>query len=737
MLPIISLLLCSLSVNSNYHFEEQIKETKTIEVDNVLGIGEDSFAYQINQECYLEVSENAYYLQTGSLVDTCINQNNIYVLITKDDQSTIYKFNQMNQTMVLYELKHVSLNTIEPYNQYILVGGCKNNDGVLYKLDYDLKTEEEYRYGGDGYEAITSLKADAEVIYIGLEKSGISNNSGFINIGNSQQIKSLILKLDQNFKIVDTFYFNHDQDQELISKIFLTKEKLEVILKVAETYVYYVFNQNLELLVSLPLAISNAYQELFFLPNHKTTNQCLFLESYQDLLSLNLNQDLNAIYHFKASGVIKAVSVNQGVLYLYLVQDQTLQIVSLTEYEVIKNQPIILNHSHPTYVFNNYLIVESFFEELTFNEKKINPYFSNTINGIYTIIYEAIRQNQDIIHVNGSLIVEAYTNFIDQGVYEKGKRLEFFGNAVMNNKTIYNGTTLDEVGTYEIEITDANQKVTKYQLYIVDNYYKATDDFTLEYEIKTHNAATISYNFSEEIEIIDVIINQQSYDKYEVCDQILTIKFDQNSQSYKLEKIIYLDNGTQKVLNLNEVIDVCYFKSAPIIDIDKVITNDNLAINLNISDDEQTFMYLKVVTKTLGKIVSEQIVTDYLCDELVNQSQNHLLIYYVYHLGGGEVVESLIYEYLASEDIAYEIKVSDEDNKVTNAVIKVKLPKDLNTIKVMKVGNVDILGLLDNELDNPFFKIIVISSIILLILDAILMIIPFIWKRKKRQTIDH
>lgn len=735
MFQLVSILLCSFAFNTNHFFDEKIEKIQPTIADNVLGINQDCYAYQINQECYLVYDEVQYHLQNGNLVDVCIDQNNIYILINCNDDSTIFKFSQTTKKINSFEQKKIKFTTIEIYQQLIIVGGCDNNDAVIYLFDSHLQLLDTYCYGGEGYEAISMIRVSDKAIYLSIEKSGISNNSGFVNIGTKEQIKSIIIKLDTEFKIDEIFYFNHQQNVEIVFDMFVTKKQVEVVLKVDNDYFYYLFDLDLKLLTYKQVILNYAYEDLYFLLNYKSNSDCLFLEYYQDQIALKLNNDKEEIYNFMTNGIIKDICINQGLLYLYIIQDQKLKIVSLSEYEIIKNDPIIINRYHSTYDFNQYLVVESYFEDLVFKEKNMNPYFSNTISGIYTITYEAVKENQDSILISGELVVETYTNFINNGVYPKGKKLEFFGNAVMNNKIIYNGTTLDEVGMYEIEITDANQKTTKYQLYIVDNYYREINDVNLEYEINTAKDAFVSYQLSDEIEIIDLIINNQSYDNYVLEDGLLTINFLRNNNcfSYQIDKIIYLENGEEKVLNINRIVDICYLKKVPIIDVNKTVTKDNLIINLNIVDDEQAFMYMKVVTKNLGKVINEEIVVDNVKYTFQNDFQSDLLIYYVYHLGNGEIRDVLVYECLTSSNLMYQIMINSEQD----IVINVEIPENLSTVKTMKVANVDVLSIIDNQLDNSFKKVIIFASVFLLGIDLFLILLGVLYKQKKRNTLDN
>ncbi len=729
MFKLLSLLLCSFSVNNSYHFEEKISYTDQVIAEEILGINQNSYAYQVKDQCFLVVNDKHYELQKGELVVVDSYQDYIFILVKENNTTTLYQFNQKNQKIKNYQF-NCNLLTIEIAKDFIMVGGCKDNNGVLYKIDYELKEFEEYSYGGDNYEAITNIKISQDYIYVGIKKSGISNNSGFVNIGTKDQIKSLIMKLDLEFQLIDVFYFNYEQPVEEIISFSYSNDRLEVVIKTEIKYYYH--------LLDLDFNIIN-YQELdtqdriFFLPNYKTNSSCLFLTNQHDTISLCLNDKQCIIYNTRNSGFLKDLVVYQGNLYLYFISEQKIEIICLSEYQIVKNEVIVVNHFYPHYNFNDYFIIESFFEKLTINQKEISPFFSNTINGNYTINYEVVKENQETININGTLIVEEYTNFINNGVYEKGKVLEFFGNAVINNKVIYNGMTLDQCGTYEITIINANQVTKKYLIHIVEKYYKKEEENNLEYEIITNDNASITYLLSNTVVVKDLIINGKSYSDYEFKNQNLKVNFTKTG-SYYLDKIIYLENELEKILEINQLIDVSLLKQEPTINIDKIITEDFLNINLNINDSDQTFEYIKVVTKNLGQVINEQIITNTLEHQISVNSQNQLLIYFGYFLGGNQIEEELIYEYITSSDIFFRINNTYENEQIVSTNINIKLPKQHNLIKLMKVHNVDILGHFNHPLKIDFKKTIIITSLIIIVLDISYLSIFFIFKKRKKLT---
>ena len=78
------------------------------------------------------------------------------------------------------------------------------------------------------------------------------------------------------------------------------------------------------------------------------------------------------------------------------------------------------------------------------------------MSGKYEIHYIVLLENNPIAKLNTFLIVEDYTNFYNNGIYNVNKALEFFGTATVNDTPVYYGACLNEVGEYDIEITNIN-----------------------------------------------------------------------------------------------------------------------------------------------------------------------------------------------------------------------------------------------------------------------------------------
>jgi hypothetical protein len=165
-------------------------------------------------------------------------------------------------------------------------------------------------------------------------------------------------------------------------------------------------------------------------------------------------------------------------LVLYGVYQDSVEIVKFSEYEIVKLDDATFSKKYINEYSTSHFKVESWFEVLEFNLDYTIPYFDKNICGVYDAFYVSYRENGTTININTNIIIKPYTNFIDGGVYNKGKVLEFLGYAKINNTGIYYGTSLEQTGEYIIEIIDCNLNSTFYKLKIVDDYYyKQNDDF--------------------------------------------------------------------------------------------------------------------------------------------------------------------------------------------------------------------------------------------------------------------
>ena len=251
-----------------------------------------------------------------------------------------------------------------------------------------------------------------------------------------------------------------------------------------------------------------------------TLSLSVYLRITRVLLSNTSRKSQLTNNNFKGISDFKII---KGKLYLFGINNKLL-IEEYLEYEVLKNETKYLNIYDLDYQDTSNIIIESWFEKLNISIGNIEPYFEKKNSGNYNVEYLVEHEDESITTIDGILEISEFTNFIDQGIYNTGKVLEFFGTAKLNGETIYYGTELNEEGEYDIEITNANMQTTNYHIYIVDSYYKEEKVVNTNYSniYKSHTLESAFVNIEiGDYDIKNVIINDEVYNDY--CNKMFLI----------------------------------------------------------------------------------------------------------------------------------------------------------------------------------------------------------------------
>ena len=418
------------------------------------------------------------------------------------------------------------------------------------------------------------------------------------------------------------------------------------------------------------------------------------------------------------------------MLYLYVINKGS-KIVELSEYEVLKQEDKILNYFNLDYLDTSNLVVESWFSKLEVEVEKVTPYFDKLICGKYEIVYKILNNQNVVCRLTNNLIVEEYTNFVNNGVYNQGKVLEFFGTAKLNKENIYYGTKIDIPGEYDIEITNVNGEVTTFHIYIVPNYYKEENIKNLT-SINVHNdTAYVNIELNQK-QVKEVIVDKENYENYEIIDDVLVIKFPYSSSrviSHTLDEIVFLNKDDEIYYRIDQQLTFNYLKQNPKIIINKIIEENSFKINLDIDDVDKTFMYIKAYYGDNEQNCKEKIFTSF--DDI---NGSYLKLLFVFDLGNGVICEYLISEVKQNEVFNSNIDIIYEDGML----------KSINIIHNLEANNLNVLNV-SNDLNSyleyyeklkpsSYLKSIIIISVVIFLGTGFVFGVYILLKKSKKKS---
>lgn len=708
---------------------ENTESVYSIKPTNLISIDENIFIYQINDKCYLKIQDNDIYLEQGLLKSAITIDSQILILLSTKNNSFIYIYDLNKKTLTNKKYEEVILNKISIINDNIYLVGHLNEDALIYVLDKKLNTIKQKIFEGDAFEEVLEILYHDNYFYVTIYKDALSNNSLFVSSGNTDERKSIITKLDENLNIIDVIYFNEHSANELITS-FMINDDIEILLKAENNYFYYKLDFDLTIIDYQKL--SNYYDEYYLINNYHQGIDYLLLATFQNNIVLlgkqnNLNNQevgLKELYFLKNLGDILNYNIYLGNLYVYLNVYSGLKIITLNHFDIIKNEPIIINYLNSQFKLKDHLIIESYFEEFNINENKITSSYYPNISGTYDINYEIERSSGKTIDINIKIIVEPYTNFVNGGIYPLNKKLEFFGYATCNGQTIYNGEELNHPGCYEIIITNSNNQQTIYNIYIIDNYN--TDEIVNNIPCEIYslsNEFILELNFDKPIDIVDIVINNNIYDIYEVNNNnlLITLKLNNGANSFCLNKINYVLNNEIKSIEINKTIDILRASAIDNITLTKDLTKEYLKLDLKFNDNNQTFKYFKVIEGEDEKIIRN--------NQNLSLSGN-IQIYYVY-CNGLNYNEKLILEYDVTDLINIDFNFEYDNESIKNTIIIINNPKDFSKINKIITNDIDLTNYFSEYQRHSFLPTIIYISLGIILIFIIVLVIKIIYNKSK------
>lgn len=702
----------------------------------------DIVSFDINNDLYILTTDNNILLYYDN--EEKLNIEGIYKTSEIDqNQNYLYIATQLNIYIInlqtyKYETLNHSLNEINDIivNDNIYLLGSKNNDACIIEIiNNSLK---EYLYGGINYETFKKGYFQNNKFFIVGLKDAHSENGPFANVGNINDKKSFITIINMNKEIQDTYYFNQLSNNEHITSFNIKNNYLYFILETPfNTYQYTLTTTLQEVEIYL---INEQKDNIYEVITNKENNEHIYIIEEHENIRLNIYKQNTLVdsYQLNTKGIIKNVSLIDGVLYLYISSNSGIIFTTIYEYLDIPNDSLIINRLSNNYDDTEHIKIKSYFEDLYFEIKSSFPYFQNNINGEYTVTYQAIRTNAPSIVTTSKVIIEPYVNIINNGIYPKDLSLLFYGNGYLNNEKINQGYIVTNPGDYELKIIDANNNTQIYKFKIIENYYKKMNNIYIPsiIELQQDEKYNMIYTVSQEID--NVIVNNKSYDYY-IKDNKLVLDFLSNTNNsidiYNINYFEYYEHDILKQQFINQQIILRTLKNKPLINIFEQKENKNLILDLNIIDNNQTLSYIKIIIKDKEQTINT--IYNYFQNETINfknitiNKPYNVLIYLGYELGGNNFYEELVInttcEFKKYNQNNIELKTDINNNQIDN--INIKILGDKTNFNEVILGTTNLTEKYQKD-NNYMYIIICISLSIFIILFTI--VIKFYKKRKKK-----
>lgn len=661
-------------------------------------------------------------------------EDNIYIIV-KNEFIKLYKISSNINDIKSINIMYDKVNDLTIYKDSIILVGSINNNSVISKYDLELNEEDELIFTGEGYQEFTHLLIVDEYIYVGGIKSAHSNNDFYLNVGNINDVKSFIFVLNSSFDIENYCYFNEGSSLEKIKSMNRYNDGISIMFECDKLYL---FEIDLDLKSCNKKEIKTKKLDEIY-TGKKNNNTHLYI--YQDSVITRIcyydyNNNLCDLYSFEGEYI--DYFVKDGVLNIYYIFDDKVFLKEINEYHDIYITPLICDYYNYDEKRMSHFLVDSYLEDLVFEQYLITPYFSRNLCGEYISKYKAERLNKEYVYIETPLIVQPYVNVIDGGIYNKGMRLYFFGNGKLNGESIINGHELITTGENILEITDANNLVYKYTFTVVEDYYNNDSivNIKTDYIINKGEIVKLTINVQKDVE--DIIINNESYRNFRLVNDILEIEISPNESdkihNYSLDKIIYVD-GT--VDYINKIFNVKVNKEDVLFNISESLIDGSLNLDIDVIDKTKNIkdVYFEVyenneLVENLSTFIKDKKgVFSSLTGEItlkifVNTYTSKDILLFTYKGDFNKVL-----------DLNYDIIFSIEDGVIKNINISTYLNNEN-----MKHKEISLLGEVKENLIEKYQveknNTVIYVSIVLSIVIIGVFIVLLIKRRNKEEQVD-
>lgn len=667
--------------------------------------------------CYEEVDQviyGIYYYNTESILYT-------YNIRTKE-------YNEISIKATIYDIAY--------YDEKIILVGKENNDACIYNFQKNLLLINKKCFGGKGYESFSkTFIIDDYLLILGV-KDAYSEGSCFSHVGNPNERKVFLIKVNKKLEVVNDLYVNEHTIDESIVDCYCSDEYISFLVRDdTDVYHQYVTNHNLEVILKVDL---NDFfpTSIYIIPYQ--TKEYLVMYVYIIDKKLYLGTLDNHTIHTTYLGdyfEIYSLDIKKGNLEIVIKDNNQIKTLTVKEYHVNKLEPFHYDNLVIDYKSTDHFDISSYFEELefVFDDNK-NAYINYQKSGTYQATYTANKRDGTNISIETDYIIPTFINIVHLGVYHTGYQLLFNDTVLVDDEKVYNGHCLQKEGCHFIKHM-IGDKTTEYMIYVFD---KENTDYFIDMSNNYQNTSytiypgTIFYyqlEITSPKEIKEVIINKKSHPFIYRNNLILIpiyATIPGNIDTYHLSKIIYDD---LTIVTLNETFSVRTL-------------NDPFQIEVSLSDEDIIYNF-KNNKNCLVDLVSRTYQNDTLQEEIhykiqsqkivIPKSLSKTIIYARYTLGDETIYEVEVFSLMGvakgKKDVCLDLVFSRSDDDLTMKVQGTHQSKiKINDITIQKQNLTQSFLVEENK---TIIYITITLSAIILTLFIIYLVVKLIQKQRR------
>lgn len=659
-----------------------------------------------------------------TLIVTYMKTNNDYLHILKFSKgknifSKIINNKFINKFDIIeYNNNYLFISTINEYEndiiklkilskEYLL----KNNAiAILFDNDFNIINCE--LFGGildDYFETIYFEKYN-EIVYITGRKK---QNSGYdFGNGGNGSFGYIFLVLNDDLSIKNYLIFNNP---------IVNIEFEDGLITLSTTKDIFVLKTDFTLISSLKfdgecifaMKMNKLYNAVFTRRELKiydySKGKCIYNDLYKFELEIDeIKVHNNYLYFFENKNEYEYNNVVKTIFYN----------------DTISNQTYIYDYFDETKYYDNELLGLpcNFLLKDILYDNDFNP----IVYGEYDIIF-----NYEKFVITSKTIVEERCNVSEGNIYPVGYNLIFSGNALLNDKEVYNNYALTEEGDYQLILEGKkNNRIINFKVYDMDITFRDEALKKWNYEVRINQDYIIDMKYNSDVIIKDVKVNNQSYDfKVDENKKIVSLVF--NSENigtvfYSIDEIVYEYHNQEFINKINYEFIIRYIDNK--ISLNNQFYNDDeyFIFDFNVLMNNNQLRYLKVDYNNQYEYIP--LKNGFNINFKIQEDYDNIDFYIVYDVNGKMYEETLLfnitYDFNNGKNEFGVLEIIKEDDIIKKIVIKTPISEKIKQIKV------------DNNIEYQYQKGKSYNLIIYaLIFISILFIGYKIYKTKKNNSI--
>ncbi len=663
-----------------------------------------------------------------------IIDNNIYGVYDLNDYSMFYKYDIATKKYEECKINAI-INDIAYCNEKLILVGEENRDACIYQYQKNMFFVNKKYYGGIGYESFKNIKIlNGVAILTGL-KDGISENSPFANVGNTNSMKPFVITINEKLEIVKDLYINENTQDEVICDIYCNDSFCYFLVKdEKDLYHQYVINENL--IVDMKKDLDELKPTLIQIIPFNLNNDILYIYTKNEKMYLAILKDniLKSIHISNYTDFYKNM-VEDGKLKILIRDKNLVKKLTINEYHILKRERFIYNQLLNDYKETDHFKVESYFEKLTFifDDDK-NSYINYQESGTYLANYIATRKDGSNILITTEYVIPPFINIVDQGTYSNDYKLLFTDTVLVDGNKKYNGEKIDSLGKHEI-IHKSNYYTNIYNIYIYDDTTDMSNNY-LDTTFTLYKSTSFYYQLiqSHEKDISKIIMNNKEVD-FTISENKILIPIYANKISsidiYNISKIIYKDNTS---IDLNISFTVKTLNDVPSMKIEYF----DEELSYNIIDEDKTIADIVIKSYDSNGVLNEEHYKYQSIDYVVPPMSNKFSIFLRYHIGDKNIheVELGSFDYFMKGKKQIKIKIEIFENS-SSSTLKIKNINQSNLlINHAMIQGTDITDAYLKKENKLIIYISVVSSIIITMLFFSYIIIKIIKSKRKIKVMN-